>query len=423
MAEDVKAETGDVVDLTEGSELSNAAPTPARPAEDRAIGWRWVFAVALAILAMIGFVLSIQAIWINTTLADEDRFVATFEPLAGDEAVATAVSTRVADGVVSSDEYQSFVSEALPSELGVLAVPITGAVREVVATASGEIVQSEAFAAVWSDALRTTHVAVSALLTGNDRALESEGGVVSVDLDQLAQSVVARVEESRGIDLPELQTDLGSIVILESDQLAAAQTAAETMNRAAWVFPVVTLLLIAAALLAAPDRPVMVVMLALGIAFFGLVNLVFLRMAEGRLVDAAEAQVTKDAVESTYDIAVGGLRAATWALIVLALLIGFFAWLNGPSARARRLKSSTIGTIEGWKREPEEEPSGFARFLSHWKRPIQLVVVLLGFAYILFGPPPSGVSVFLTAIVVLGVAVLVEVLAGSAEPRLRTQGS
>jgi hypothetical protein len=423
MAEDVKAEPGAVVDLTEGGEPVGTAPALSRQT-DRALGWRWVFAVALAVLAMIGIVLSIQALWVNTTLGDEDRFVSTFEPLAGDEAVATAVSVRVADGVVSSEEYQSFVGDALPSELGVLAVPITGAVREIVATASGEVVQSDVFAEAWSAALRTTHVAVSAVLTGNDAALESEGGVVSLNLDELAATVIERIESSRGIDLPEIESDLGSIVILESDQLASAQTVVEGINRAAWVFPIVALLLIVAAMFAAPDKPLMVLILVFGTAFVGLLNLVFLRFAQSRLVENAANEVTRDAVDAVYDIAVAGLRAATWALIVLALLIGFFAWLNGSSAWGRSLKASTIDTVEGWKREPEAEPSGFARFLAGWKRPIQLVVILFGFAYILFGPPPSGVSVFLTAVVVVGVAVLVEVLAGAAEPqKARTQGS
>jgi hypothetical protein len=79
------------------------------------------------------------------------------------------------------------------------------------------------------------------------------------------------------------------------------------------------------------------------------------------------------------------------------------------------LKSSAIAGIDSRRRAPEEEPSEFAAFLADWKRTIQVIVVLLGIAYILFGPSPSGISVFLTAVAVFGIAVFVEVLAGSAE--------
>jgi hypothetical protein len=71
--------------------------------------------------------------------------------------------------------------------------------------------------------------------------------------------------------------------------------------------------------------------------------------------------------------------------------------------------------MDSRRRAPEEEPSGLATFLADWKRSIQGAVVALGFASLLFGASPSGISVFLTAVVVLGVGVLVEVLAGSAE--------
>jgi len=47
-----------------------------------------------------------------------------------------------------------------------------------------------------------------------------------------------------------------------------------------------------------------------------------------------------------------------------------------------------------------------------WKRTIQIVAVLLGLLFVLVGPPPSGLLVIVTAAVVLGIVVLVEVLAG-----------
>lgn len=417
MAEDVKAEPGDVVDLTEGGELAaSAAKAPPQPVErESGPTWRKILGVVLAILAMITLVLSVEALWVKNTLEDEDRFVETFAPLVEHTAVATAVSTRVADGVVESEEFQVFISDGLPPDLSILSVPITAAVREVVVTGGQEIVQSDAFAQAWEGALRVTHTAASAVLTGNDGALESEGGVVSINLNELAATITDRIEEERGIDLPEIEADLGSIVLLESDQLAAAQDVLGVISTIAWVLPLIALVLIIGAVWAHPDNRWMVAFVAFGTAIVGLLTLVFLRVTESTVLGSIASDVSRDALDAAFDTVTTGLRAALWALIVLALIIGFFAWMNGPSSRAQSLRSSITGTIDGWRKPSEEEPSGFASFLADWKRTIQVAVVGLGLAYILFGPPPSGISVLLTAVVASGLVILVEVLAGSAE--------
>ena len=417
MAEDVKAETGGVVDLTEDTELG-ATPKAAvqtAPVEESGSTWRRVLGVILAILAMITLVLAVEALWLKTTLEDEDTFVETFAPVAQQTAVATAISTRVADGLVESEEFQVFVTDGLPPDLGVLAIPITAAVREVVVTGGTEIVQSDVFATVWEGALRVTHTAASAVLTGNDGALVSEGGVVSIDLNEIAATISSRLQEERGIDLPEIEADLGSIVLLESDQLAAAQDVLGVISALAWVLPLIALVLIIGAVWVHPDNRWMVAFIAFGTAIVGLLSLVFLRVVESTVLGSITDRESGDAFDATFDTVTAGLRSAIWALITLTLIVGFFAWINGPSHAAHRLRSSITGTVDDWRKDPEEEPGALAQFLAEWKRTIQVIVVLLGLAFIVFGPSPSGLSVLLTALVVLGIGVLVEVVAGSAE--------
>lgn len=417
MAEDVKAETGDIVDLTEGSELDSTATTtqPMAIEEESGPMWRKILGIVLAILAMIVLVASVEAVWLKTTLEDEEQFVSTLAPLAEDDAVATAVAVQISERVVGSDEVQGFVTEGLPDELSVLAIPITAAVGQVVETVTLEVVESDVFANAWEAALRTTHVAVSALVTGNDGALESEDGVVSINLNEIAAVVMTTVEDSRGIDLPEIQSDLGSVVILESDQLATVQDVLGVISTLAWFLPLVALLLIIAAIWAHPDNRWMVVFLAFGTALAGLLALGALRFFESTVLGNLGNEIERAAGDAVFDALAAGLRAAMWALIVLGLLIGFFAWANGPSTRAQRLRASVGGTVDDMRKDPEADSSGFASFLAEWKRTIQVIAMLLGFAYILFGPLPSGVSVLLTAVVVIGVVLFVEVYAGAAE--------
>jgi hypothetical protein len=237
---------------------------------------------------------------------------------------------------------------------------------------------------------------------------------VSIDLNEIAVVITDRVA-ARGIDLPEIEADLGAIVIFASDELEAAQTVVQAISTIAWVLPVVALLLVIGAIWVYPDKRWMLAFLGFGTALVAVLGLIALRVTESTLLGNISDQVSRDATDSVFEIASAGLRAATWALIVLMLIIGLFAWANGPSRPARSLRSAFTGTVDGWRRTPEEEPSEFASFLAEWKRTIQVVVVLLGLAYIVFGPSPSGVSVLLTAVVTFGIVVLVDVLAGPAE--------
>ncbi|MCZ6455771.1 MAG: hypothetical protein O6650_00815 [Actinobacteria bacterium] len=51
-------------------------------------------------------------------------------------------------------------------------------------------------------------------------------------------------------------------------------------------------------------------------------------------------------------------------------------------------------------------------FLAEWKRTIQVVTVIFGLLFVLFGPTPSGLLVIVTAAVVLVIVGLVELSAG-----------
>ncbi|MCZ6505187.1 MAG: hypothetical protein O6834_04295, partial [Actinobacteria bacterium] len=76
--------------------------------------WRRILAGVLAVLAIIAVVAAVQALWLKTTLQDEDRFVAAFQQLPQDAAVASALSIRVANGVVEAAGVEVFVADALP---------------------------------------------------------------------------------------------------------------------------------------------------------------------------------------------------------------------------------------------------------------------------------------------------------------------
>jgi len=377
--------------------------------------WRRILSGFLAVLAIIAVVAAVDAVWMQTTLQDEDQFVETLQPLPQEDAVAESLSIRVADGVVETAGVESFVSETLPEELSVLVPPMTNSIRDMVATIANELIQSDAMATAWTTTLRVTHKSVSAVLTGNDAALVAEEGTVAVDLDEVAGVVVEEVEAT-GLVLPDIDVALGRIVLYEDENLAEVQTIAEGIARLGWLLPVLALILIAGAIVVAPNRRKMTAVLGFGTALALLVSLASLRIARGAILNGIEDGVQSDAAGQVWDTILARLIQSTWALLVLALIVGFAAWVSGPSARASGLRGWTVRTLDRWRRPEAEQPEGFAAFLTEWKRTIQVLVVAAGLLFLVFGPNPSGLLVIITAAVVLAILVVVEVFAGPQQP-------
>ncbi len=373
--------------------------------------WRRILAGVLAVLAIIAVVAAVQALWLKTTLQDEDRFVAAFQQLPQDAAVASALSIRVASGIVEAAGVDVFVSEALPDELSFLASPLTNTIEDLIAGLANEVIESDAVTSAWTATLRVTHNAVSAVLTGNDRALAVGDGKVVIDLDQVGAVVVDRVS-STGLDLPDFDVSLGQITLYENEDLAAVQAVARSINTIGWFLPLVALALIAAAIWATPNRKKMTQFLGFATSLGLLLSLAALRISRHATFNGIDDEIEREAAGSAWDTIFARLIQSTWALLLLALIIGLIAWATGPSERAHGVTAWISRTIDAWRRPTEEQPSGFTAFLAEWKRTIQVVIVVVGLLFVLFGPPPSGLLVIVTAAVVLAIVGLVELFAG-----------
>ena len=392
---------------TENEELRDQL----EPAKTKGPLWRRVLAGVLAVLAVIAVVSAVQAVWVKTTLQDEDRFVSTFQSLPQNDAVASVLSIRITDGVIEATGVEAFVSDVLPDGLSFLVAPLTTAIQQRIAEVADDVIQSDTVTSAWAVTLRLTHKGVSAILSGNDQTLVADDGKVVLDLDEIAAVVVDRVEAS-GLDLPDLELSLGSVVLYESEDLAAAQTVARWITTMGWFLPLLALVLIALAIWASTNRHRLTQFLGFGTALALLLSLAGLRIARYATINGIEDEITQEAAASVWDTVLVRLIQATWALLLVLLIVGIIAWATGPSERAGRFAAWSSRTLDAWRRPVEEEPSGFTAFLVEWKRTIQVVIVVSGLLFVLFGPAPSGLLVIFTAAIVLALDVLVELLAG-----------
>jgi hypothetical protein len=390
--------------------LAAQQPEKSKPSSTTNPLWRKIVVGVLVVLAVFALVASLSVTWVKTTIQNEDQFVATLEPLPQEEAVASVVALRVAVGIVEASDVEVWVAGNLPDGLKFLSVPVTESITAVIAGAANEVIVSDAFRSVWSAALRVTHRAASAVISGNGGALESEGGVVSINLDDIAGVVIDKVEEA-GLELPETDAELGSIVVYEDGQLAAVQSLAQAIDTLGWFLPLMALIFIAAAIWISRDRRRTTAYLAFGTAIGLVLSLLALSYGRNYVVNAIEDVTRQQAAGDAWDLLLNRLYQMMWAALILALILGIVAWVLGPSIRATHTRAWASGTIQRWRQPAEDRPNSLTNFVADWKPTIEVVAIALGLVFILFGPPPTGFSVLLTAVIVLAVVVVAEVLA------------
>jgi len=372
--------------------------------------WRKVIVGVLVLLAIVMLVASVTVASVKTTILDEDRFVATLESFPYAESAASVISTRVTDGVVEASGVEARVAGSLPDGLKFLSVPATESISTAIAGAANEVILSDAFSSVWSRALRATHKAASAVISGNGGALASEGGVVSINLYDTAGVVVEKVEAT-GLELPDDEGELGSIVVSEDQQLAAVQSLAQAIDTLGWFLALLALVFIALAIWISRDRRRTTAILGFGSAIGVALSLVGLRYGRSYVVNAIEDATKHQAAGDAWDLILNRLAQMMWAAPILSLIGGIIAWVLEPSARSVRTRTWASGAVERWRQPAEDRPNSLTAFVAGWKPTIGVVAVVIGLGFILFGPPPTGFSVLLTAVIVLGVIVVTEVLA------------
>ena len=368
-------------------------------------GWRSIASWILVALSLLVVLAAVHAAWLQTTISDEDRFVATFAPLPQEPTVAAALSQRLATELIIATDVAGVVEQSLPPNLEFLAVPVTEGLRNLTADVAAEVIGSDVFAGIWRQALRLSHNAASLVL--------STDGRVAIDLDEAAAEVVTGLE-ARGVTLLSgFDVDLPEIVVFENDQLQSAAGAVRVIDTMGWFLPLLALVLIAAAIWVAPDRRRATAAIGFGSAIAILVMLVAVRLVRGGTVSGIDDETQRAAAETIWDTTLRFYRQGMWSLLILGLVIGLAAWVMGASPRALRTRAWWRGAIERRRGDDATVPtSGVAGFVAEWQRAIQWTALILGLLFVLFVPTPSGWLVVVTALVVLAIIAVVQVVAG-----------
>ncbi|MGW2252136.1 hypothetical protein ACWCXH_18325 [Kitasatospora sp. NPDC001660] len=415
---------GELADLrarlsaVEAHEARLAEELRTRPPHHRV---RSSFAVLLILLAFLLTPLGAVAVWAKSQISDTDRYVATMAPLARDPAVRAAVTDRVTDEIMKQLPVDSLLADIAPDDrpklgalLGSIGQALDSGLTGFVHTQVERVVDSDAFAAVWTDANREAHAAIDRMLTGQGGgAVQIKNDTVVLDLAPLIARVrTALVDHGLSIAsrIPEIHT---SYTLVQSDAVPTLRTGLRVLDVAGFWVPVLAVACAVGGVLLAVRRRRAVVAAALGMAGGALLLGVGLSVFRAVYLDALPAGVDQAAAHAVYDTLVRYLRSTVRVVIALGLLVALGAWISGSGRWAgtvRGLWRAGLGAVRSTAERAGLRLGPVGRFVHRWKAWLGWAAVAgAALAFVLWSYPTALVTLCL-ALGLVGVLAVLELL-------------
>ncbi|MFE5806968.1 hypothetical protein [Streptomyces sp. NPDC056491] len=298
-----------------------------------------------ALLIIIGCVLAplgIVASWTSSIVGNTDRYVSTVAPLASDPDVQAAAANRVTAALMEHLDLATLLEDAAPDQrpllqkaLGKLGGSLEGAVSSFVKEKAQDVIASDQFETIWTNANRTIHTSLVKALTGSgDGAVEIKNDAVTVDLAPVIEQVKTRLVDagmSVAGKIPEIHTDF---TVVQSNDIGRVKTGFRLLQILGVWLPIIAVLLVAAGVLLSAHRRRILVTAALAVAFSVAVLGLGLTVFRTVYLNALPDTVSQAAAGSVYDAMIRLLRTTIRMVVVLGIVIALAAWLSGPGKYA-----------------------------------------------------------------------------------------
>ena len=256
----------------------------------------------IALLAAALLPVAITAVWTAERVTDTDGYVGAVGPLADDPDVQQAVTERLeqyAADVVGLDQFGQLQQQT---------------VRLAVRTAVSAVVTSPSFRPIWEEANRQGHAEV--LRTLRD---DNDGEIRPLDLTVMVDAVVDALR-ALGLPLQDVAPP-GLLFTPDHQQLRAAQVGYQLLDAARVWLPVVWVVLVALALVAAKRRlRALAILAGASIASVALLWPVLAGVRSAALGSVEE--VDRPLGEAVWDAVTASLeRSALVAVIIAAVVL------------------------------------------------------------------------------------------------------
>ena len=249
---------------------------------------RQLLARTLVVLASVSIVLALVVGYVRHAAVNSDQFANRATVALQDDSVNSLVAEKITDEVVLKNQEDLL------------------AARPIIESVASSVVGSRAFTDLFRSAVRDVHRAVfdrdkdTVTLTVAD-----VGTVIAAALEKVRPSLAKEVGATGKVEL--VKSDLGSV----SGDMARV---ADEIRVLSLILFVLSLLLVAGALAAAPDKRRTAVELGIGAAIAGVLLVVAFDVLRSVAVDHVDGPDNRAAAGAVWDAFLGDLHTAAWIL-------------------------------------------------------------------------------------------------------------
>jgi hypothetical protein len=321
---------------------------------------RKVLVGVLLVLSCIGLLSSALTYWMNQTLLNTDRWIQVVGPLAQNPQVVAALSDYTADQAVQVLNVQQRVENVLPERADLLAGPITQQVHDFIQRAVVRGMDTPAFQRAWIRVNTALHKQIVAALRGESQYATISNNKLTLDLVPIIGQALHQIQEqgpgliAKRVKLPDLSqgqspqqarqelsqalgvnipADFGQVVVLQSDQLAAAQQAVRLLDALVIILPLITLALLAATIWFSVNRRRTFIELGIGVVIVFVALRILIAYLQQRVIDSITTPVGHAVGQGVIPKALDSLVTITTWLFVLGFLVALAAYLVGRRQR------------------------------------------------------------------------------------------
>jgi hypothetical protein len=391
--------------------------------------WRSIIVMVLVTVGAILAPLTVVATWAHDQIGDTDRFLETVTPLASDPAVQNAIADRITQEINSAIDVESITGEALTALSGQsfvppraanvlpsLAVPLSKAIENFVHTRVDQIVRSDAFQQAWVEAMRQAHTQMVAVLTGDTSgAVDISDGAVKINIASFVASVKKVLIDdgfSFATRIPEINA---TFTVFRADNIGTAQKFFGWLSTLARVLPILTLLLLFAAVMIGRNRRK--TLFAVGLAIFGSMVLLGLALNVLRPVylDAIPPDVLPgDAAATIYDQLVSFIRTSLRAVGIVFLAMALAAFWFAPTGAGAAVRTGAGAGLSRLRNRTGMNTGPVGLFLGAYRTFTRVTVVGLGTMIYLGLDHPTGTDAVVIILLIVLALVVLEFLASPA---------
>lgn len=336
---------------------------PSRPAADTALvaataaepaklsRKRRILVWALVVLATILALVSILTTWVNRQMLDNTAWNKATSQVIQDPQVQTALGDYTVNQIYDNINVTKALQSKLPPALKPLAPQLSGALQGPAARGVSLLLQRPRVQSAFIQASSVAHEKlVNVLEDKTGHGISTGNGVVTLNVHELILEVGAQLGLSSDV-LAKLPNKVGTITLMKSDQLSAAQTGVKAIHvLSIWLLIGVLVLYGFAIYIARGARRATLRNAGFGLVLVGLITLVIRRLLGNYLTDALSSPGYQPATHRLYLIGTSILGQIGQAAVLYGAVAVLGAILAGPTAPAvwlRRKLAPTLNDHQG----------------------------------------------------------------------------